>query len=917
MNSLYNFERKMIGKQEKGRSFRGCLKYVLEKQGAQFLGGNMLGETVEELAAEFEAICRLNPRLEVAVYHAMLAVSAEERRTDEQWRAIVASYMRGMGFDNSQYIIVRHTDEEHDHVHIVASRVAIPDGKAVSDSNDYRRSEDLIRKLERTYELQPVASSYEQLDRAPTTGEVRKFEKQYQQYAQGIRANPPDPPIRLVLQMMVGQLSQGELTMPGLIEQLQERGVEVRVSLTEKQQWGISYSLGGQRYSGTQLGRAYTFQGLQKYKGIDYEPERDDARISAAICGQSRTSARSTANYAANDHSDSSDRGIDSGTEVTEAAIWGIDFVSSTFARATDDLGGESTEFQKLLDAIEEYIEQEAIGEIAGTIGEFSERFEQDCREPRETDKVRRGIEGVDRQFAEYFEQLSLEIAAAEVLETELAQWYGQVQQWSDRYNQYAFYGNGASSSEQRELAIAQAAFDDGLLEDEVFKLITCGEQADLLVQNQGIAQATQYLQNLVEMARFNQQLLLTQQRGYGLPQVSKQRQQNYYGSLPDQDAMSDDPAIMQQVYGESGNWNEAMAVVGAGHSARRVAYQQGIQAWADYLNDTVTQAHGLMQQEKLVSSSTTEDDAITLECDWGQRQWIAQPDQLQQAQEAIEHRQRELAIAQRAKELLDQELEAANQASMLEQLFQNKEELKGKKGRAERIKTKISTLQAELKQSRSTLNSYQASIEREETRLETIYTTLVQEVQDKLHLQDPRAIDQRVALEILRASPQPEDDLKALSHSSQLQLKQGSQSGEAQAQDYLDEVIKDARHIYWRSRAIKTLENWELAARALQRPYVSRIAEIIETFKREESLPEGIKATVEKDFSTHNSKLEELNGWYSNAQKLKKSSDYLLSIRHIKEQFQAGIPLTKQQTDALKTDREAASHLVRHQLEL
>ena len=57
----------MIGKQEKGRSFRGCLKYVLEKSGAQLLGGNVLGESVDELAIEFNASRRLNPKLGVAV----------------------------------------------------------------------------------------------------------------------------------------------------------------------------------------------------------------------------------------------------------------------------------------------------------------------------------------------------------------------------------------------------------------------------------------------------------------------------------------------------------------------------------------------------------------------------------------------------------------------------------------------------------------------------------------------------------------------------------------------------------------------------------------------------------------------------------------------------------------------------------
>jgi len=33
----------MIGKQTKGRGFRGALNYVLGKEGAEIVGGNMLG----------------------------------------------------------------------------------------------------------------------------------------------------------------------------------------------------------------------------------------------------------------------------------------------------------------------------------------------------------------------------------------------------------------------------------------------------------------------------------------------------------------------------------------------------------------------------------------------------------------------------------------------------------------------------------------------------------------------------------------------------------------------------------------------------------------------------------------------------------------------------------------------------------
>jgi len=46
---------------------------------------------------------------------------------------------------------------------------------------------------------------------------------------------------------------------------------------------GISYNLDGVPLSGTQLGKAYTFSGLQKYRGVSYDLGRDNALIEALM----------------------------------------------------------------------------------------------------------------------------------------------------------------------------------------------------------------------------------------------------------------------------------------------------------------------------------------------------------------------------------------------------------------------------------------------------------------------------------------------------------------------------------------------------------------------------------------------------------------------------------------------------------
>jgi len=58
---------------------------------------------------------------------------------------------------------------------------------------------------------------------------------------------------------------------------------------------GISYNLDGVALSGTQLGKAYTFSGLQKHRGVSYDKGRDNALIEALMQPQQLAIAPSEA----------------------------------------------------------------------------------------------------------------------------------------------------------------------------------------------------------------------------------------------------------------------------------------------------------------------------------------------------------------------------------------------------------------------------------------------------------------------------------------------------------------------------------------------------------------------------------------------------------------------------------------------
>lgn len=96
----------------------------------------------------------LNPKLSKCVGHIPLAFSPDdkERMTDQFMERLAKEYMKAMGIENTQYLIVRHNNTDHPHCHIVFNRVD-NDGKTISDRNDRYRNEKVCKLLKDKYNL--------------------------------------------------------------------------------------------------------------------------------------------------------------------------------------------------------------------------------------------------------------------------------------------------------------------------------------------------------------------------------------------------------------------------------------------------------------------------------------------------------------------------------------------------------------------------------------------------------------------------------------------------------------------------------------------------------------------------------------------------------------------------------------------
>ncbi|MCL4839458.1 MAG: relaxase/mobilization nuclease domain-containing protein, partial [Thermoanaerobaculia bacterium] len=269
----------MIQSIHKGKGFRGVLNYVFGRaKSPELVGGNMYGEDPRALAQEFGEWRELRPGLTRAVFHSSLSLphgpSGREELTDGQWRDVAERYLEHLGYGRSPFVVVRHRDTEHDHVHIVAARIGA-DGRAVSDSHDYRRGEEVLRALEHEYGLTQVKSAHEVDKSALRTGEIRQIER------------TGEVSKRLRLQDLLDRAAADRPSMSVFLERLREAGVEAvpRVATTGHVS-GISYGLEGASFRGSTLGRSYSWRGLQERLGVDYQSERDLSAVRAVAAAR-------------------------------------------------------------------------------------------------------------------------------------------------------------------------------------------------------------------------------------------------------------------------------------------------------------------------------------------------------------------------------------------------------------------------------------------------------------------------------------------------------------------------------------------------------------------------------------------------------------------------------------------------------
>ncbi len=236
----------MIGKVITGRSFGGCIRYVVQKHDAVILdAAGVRMQQVNQIINDFNLQRKYNPNLGKAVGHIALSWSVNDaaKLNDEVMVNMAKEYLQKMKIQDTQYLIVKHRDKEHPHIHIVYNRVS-NNGKTISDNFQKQRNVQVAKELTLKHGLY-LSPGKERVNRQQLKGEDKV---KYELFDTIRAASKKVKNINELKQVLAKQ---------GIVTHLKYKS-----GTTEVQ--GISFSKGEYKFKGSEIDRSLSYAKLSQ-----------------------------------------------------------------------------------------------------------------------------------------------------------------------------------------------------------------------------------------------------------------------------------------------------------------------------------------------------------------------------------------------------------------------------------------------------------------------------------------------------------------------------------------------------------------------------------------------------------------------------------------------------------------------------
>ena len=267
---------------ERGADFKGILRYALGKEDAELIGGTMSRKTADSLAKEFDVSRSIQPDVKRPVWHASLSLPPGDTLSLVKWEVVATDFMQEMGLGEHQYVVIRHHDTDHEHVHIIASRIGL-NGALWLGKWEAKKAIHLTSQLEKRHNLR--------ITKGLETGPASVSAMTRQEAAMGARTGEFP---RVILQKAIDAALSSPVSIFEFMNRLEIAGVDVsaNVASTGKMN-GFSFGYKGIWFKGSDLGKSYGWLGLQK-RGVEYAKDRDGQALIARSSREKDTKTSNT-----------------------------------------------------------------------------------------------------------------------------------------------------------------------------------------------------------------------------------------------------------------------------------------------------------------------------------------------------------------------------------------------------------------------------------------------------------------------------------------------------------------------------------------------------------------------------------------------------------------------------------------------
>jgi Relaxase/Mobilisation nuclease domain len=213
---------------------------------------------------------------EKPVFHGVLSFPHGEEPENGKLVEIARQYLKEIRVDDTQYVMVKHTDKDHLHLHIVANRVS-HSGEIVGEGLVIERGIKAAQKLTQEYHLQPDQGK--RLEQTNFRALHEPDAKRYRLY-EAIREVLPSCQRMEDLEM-----------------RLLEKGISTRYRIDKAsgERQGISFRIENQAFKGSIVDKDYSLRGLERTLTLQRELARELALKQAQELERARELERAQA----------------------------------------------------------------------------------------------------------------------------------------------------------------------------------------------------------------------------------------------------------------------------------------------------------------------------------------------------------------------------------------------------------------------------------------------------------------------------------------------------------------------------------------------------------------------------------------------------------------------------------------------